>query len=1471
MSKFAILTLGLLLVVSFVSPAQANYVSGLAVEIDQPEKSAVAGELYTGRLLILGENGQQLTDLSIEGSRWQGLSWTRADYTQLEPDVPLAIEFSGIPLEASARLQITVRAGNQVLHRTFTLGGSEYERRVSALPLKPADFPVPEPQLKSHVVELSVQPKFLPAVDGAATERSGRGRNIRIHGRFIYVRADTTILGADGLTIHAWDDDPFVNDHLGTSGTDAYGNFDFTVYWDPQPGEDNPDLLVEFLTENNEVIVKGFGTASPFKFVHGPLENYSGSDLDIGVMIPAFEEDNPIPHLLSNYTRFWRYIASNGHETRYLEVKWPEDEDDGTRYNRVSETIYVTESAAWESGTHAHEYGHFVMDCLSELPTIEYCNDICDPDPPTDCTHCIWCEENEAVAWSEGFANYTGTVIPLTFEEDYDFQCLNPMFMNSVRICHEDSIWADALITEGYTATALVDFSNPVTMDDDPQFPGFQDRIDLGERVILDLLATDSYTSSMDYMFDLMALFPAQREEFWRTAMNSGFNLDEQPPDPVYPVLSPSHEMGVPTANPNLRLLWNKPADDASGVRGYALHLTGVGHPVDPGIVVTQVDDTTRDYFDLVPGTYYFSIRSVDWDGNPADDFTSWGPYIITEPQPRNLAFNQPAGWWFYVLPRNTDDVTMYNCPEPVTLDSTLPTFWNLSGINDGDLSTVEDLVTSLRVDGVERDRHSWGDMPGWGTYSVMNEGPLLVLGGLHTFTGCLDPDEAISETNESDNEIGKQFAWRPPVIEPSHVYSNSYDVPDPTGDWDTVIDMVKFYNCYGMTFNSSGWWNAFVMWADNPETDYDLRLHEVTESPLGGFRIYQAASNQPAGWADAVVVNRNLSGDIPWDAAIVNHQNDSGSLRYTHITCQTIAYGDSVSTIMGEDEYLLLRELEVEHLDTGGISLDLWTDPPQANVSFSWCDTDFTTGDIMAADAIALTGADGQAHLEVSALTAGYTCLMVCRQPMDGDDDLQVTIRIRPTLPDLEPAFLSDWFAPIVPRADTEATVDLVALPGELHGDVTDTWFNYAVGNISTGTAIGTMFFYVQVDTDEGGFRYNHLFDIPGGETRGIINDGPRMIRGGRHAIVLNLDATNHMQELNEENNTYGRQYVWSGLVLNSGDSVTREAPPERLGGWPNISAGFPIYYNCDGLRSAYTGTYWRAIAVMPGENSDVDIRLHEAESDVLDGFGVKLRYSGWGPGQSDYLLVNFNLTTRRPFDVGVLNMGGSEDYSTEVLHEQWLGTGALDYGPVIMPADQILDLYEIQLTPGDWRITLENVAGMVDWGLTLHPGDMEYMSKTDALADGAAWLAEPGMDEEITVTIEDEAYCAITVWKVGASDLSAEGTYTLHVAADEFSLVQEETLPAVTRMGEIYPNPFNPQTTIHYELARTTQVDLAVFDVKGRRIATLVRSALPAGRYRQVWNGLDSSGHPAASGVYMIRLSGDGTTDLKKMTLLK
>jgi len=84
-------------------------------------------------------------------------------------------------------------------------------------------------------------------------------------------------------------------------------------------------------------------------------------------------------------------------------------------------------------------------------------------------------------------------------------------------------------------------------------------------------------------------------------------------------------------------------------------------------------------------------------------------------------------------------------------------------------------------------------------------------------------------------------------------------------------------------------------------------------------------------------------------------------------------------------------------------------------------------------------------------------------------------------------------------------------------------------------------------------------------------------------------------------------------------------------------------------------------------------------------------------------------------------------------------------------------------------------------------------------------------------------------------------------------------------------YPNPFNPETAISYQLSAISHVDLAIYNLRGQRVRTLMQARQPAGRYEVKWDGRDDGGRPVPSGVYFYRLRAGGQAATRKMQLIR
>jgi hypothetical protein len=95
-------------------------------------------------------------------------------------------------------------------------------------------------------------------------------------------------------------------------------------------------------------------------------------------------------------------------------------------------------------------------------------------------------------------------------------------------------------------------------------------------------------------------------------------------------------------------------------------------------------------------------------------------------------------------------------------------------------------------------------------------------------------------------------------------------------------------------------------------------------------------------------------------------------------------------------------------------------------------------------------------------------------------------------------------------------------------------------------------------------------------------------------------------------------------------------------------------------------------------------------------------------------------------------------------------------------------------------------------------------------------------------------------------------------------------ETLPPTWLLPN-YPNPFNPTTTISYQLAGRSHVRLIVYNVAGRAVRVLENAERPGGYYEVVWDGRDNNGQVVASGIYFYRLTAGDFVQTRKMVLIK
>ena len=174
------------------------------------------------------------------------------------------------------------------------------------------------------------------------------------------------------------------------------------------------------------------------------------------------------------------------------------------------------------------------------------------------------------------------------------------------------------------------------------------------------------------------------------------------------------------------------------------------------------------------------------------------------------------------------------------------------------------------------------------------------------------------------------------------------------------------------------------------------------------------------------------------------------------------------------------------------------------------------------------------------------------------------------------------------------------------------------------------------------------------------------------------------------------------------------------------------------------------------------------------------------------------------------------------------------------------------------------------------------EYVTDPDNLDSEISWTFSGNVNLTVqydtasrTVTVrpldgwtgsETITFTATDPYGNSATD---DGTYSVSPQTG-FSGARESA-PEATVLRKNYPNPFNPTTTIQYELAHDTRVTLSIHNALGQEVITLLDDYQTAGKKSIIWDGMNGAGEPVSGGAYFYRLSTVDAVITQKMILLR
>jgi len=1429
----------------------------------------------------------------------------------LEPDTPREFSIQLIAERPEEDFGITWFAGGRTWNRAFRvapLPPATFETvpdgvpvfgapRASSVPARgedpaidltwipPIDETPPAPRVGSHEDAFDDEPVL---------DRAGLSPTIRITGQFVYDGDGIFMNAVDGAMVRVYDYQSGPDFLLGTGITGPDGTFDFQVSrggFDPLP-----DVYLVFQAQNGyikvispivAVLEDATGTTVPYEFKTNIRSNVAVAQLDYGTRRLSTVTLAPAFHQLTVLTRTWRYLEGLGEASGFgpVTVRWPNGDEDGAYYTSSDSRIHLSDAELWAESTIAHEFGHHWVTNLASSPSPQYCDSPGYGDVPGDCGHRLWCPENANVAWTEGFPDFMSQAITDHISEWYDTVEVAYDF-EELRECSETGTFVDPPNTEGFFAAMAYDVADDV-YDDDDFTPGIPDLFGVGVKPLLQAARGNTNPTPQGFLDRYLAVHPQHVSyELWSSIANNGFDIDDTPPGFPTGVFSPTHTVGVESGNDRITVQWNPSSDDLSGVSHYRIRVATV--PISPFVGTSSVDVTGTEFTTASldeDESWYVNLAAVDNAGN-GSAFVTLGPFELRDPIPADFSMQAPRGWYAPVVPRRTDDATGGAALLPNLLSGDQPITWfNYQIQNLGELPNPSTVNNRLWIDGELRfDSNITAANPldPGAAIAFINLGPTTVRGGRHMVSFKTDATGAILEPDEANNTFHQQFVWYPTLLATDQVVGRAAP-PKSFGGFESVVPFSS-PNCDGLAYVFGA--EPFVGVAVVPGNflgsvgDVDLRAHPNTTGPTNGFSTSSilASSSRPVGATDVLLSNTAATGNLV-DVGV--RSSDAIPFGYTiqRITSSSIPSGSQQTFPMGDDVYAELRHVILPggggtNYGTVRVSVEPANEivhvavVPPGTGHFGWD----------GATIVGATNRSGEVALDFTYTSSLHGIVLLRDREADGEapDPVTVTLWAGPTPADLRPAVASQgWAAPVVPTTGAPGGANAVPLPTSLLGNQATTYVNAAIRNDGPNTAAPLEFNVLVDDAFVGGAQVAQI----GGLGLHRYNAANAItVRGGRHTMWAWADANDLIEESDEFDNLWGRQWVWTPASLIDGSPRTEPAPSDPFGGIEAVveARATSFHLNSVGFRTAVPSGgsddgYWQAVAVAPGDTSDVDVRLHEVVSGVDAGFAVSLAGSGWPKGETDYVLTNFRNTGRRAMDVGVVKVGGDQDFRIQQVSSVFAGVDPSgSTGDVVLGAGSMMALYEVELSVGLRTIDLVAVDGAVDWGITLHPANLSYHARTVGDLAPTAWEAPAGVGESLVLDVPQSGRYCLAVWKASTSDVDLAGTYRIEW---EGSATSAPDLARALRFGlhGVAPNPFNPRTTVAFEIEGDGPAHLSVFDLRGALVRRLHRGELPAGRHEIVWDGLDDRGRSVASGVYFVRLEFDGRRDTRKAVLVK
>ena len=387
-----------------------------------------------------------------------------------------------------------------------------------------------------------------------------------------------------------------------------------------------------------------------------------------------------------------------------------------------------------------------------------------------------------------------------------------------------------------------------------------------------------------------------------------------------------------------------------------------------------------------------------------------------------------------------------------------------------------------------------------------------------------------------------------------------------------------------------------------------------------------------------------------------------------------------------------------------------------------------------------------------------------------------------------------------------------------------------------------------------------------------------PITLQPGRNVLLVAVHTHSNgffgFETSTEYTLSTGIGYTFSQTPIHTGDTFTLDIRAENisdLAGWQfdivfdptlleaiNVSEG-------NFLKTDGGTTFFQSGSIDNASGKIIGLSAARLSAQGVSGTGVLLqvRFKAKSGGETELALQNFQLGSVTGDNIP------AGPHEIRITVEGQLATGDVNRDGVVSILDLILVAQQLgRRVPAGSPVDLngDGVVSILDLILTAR-----------AIGSTTASAAPVALNPDLIGAIGTESVDAamIEAW-IAQARLEDDGAIAFKQGIENLQNLLASLIPEETALLRNYPNPFNPETWIPYQLAESAEVILTIYDMNGQLIQRLAVGHQAAGMYQSrsravYWNGCNQLGESVASGLYFYTLTADDFTATRRMMILK